>query len=305
MFSLFYLAKPVYGGWVSFTAHLSLKYSLPLFKMAKRTERHSRKFGYGVSYRNVSDPTANPILITAIDKNYYDKLTLFPDNTILVLHDPTELKPALLPHLRRFRLVTIRASVQTFLKEHHDLPSLFLPHPFYEYALPPAIPKTRSRSISRVDYDKHTEIILEANQLLIDPIRIHGAVNRQYLFVKKLTTFDEYYDGTFEKSFDELTSILGGTKYCIDMSVIKNDGGGSQYTFLEAMYQGAALILNRKWIDGHPTAFLENENCFAVNNGAELAALLRTQPETEDVVKAARKLLTPHLAVDWVKELRP
>ena len=29
------------------------------------------------------------------------------------------------------------------------------------------------------------------------------------------------------------------------MSTIKNDGGGSQYTFLEAIYQGCVLILHR------------------------------------------------------------
>ena len=32
------------------------------------------------------------LLITAIDKNYYDYLEYFPDGTYIVIHDPTEVK---------------------------------------------------------------------------------------------------------------------------------------------------------------------------------------------------------------------
>ena len=31
--NLLYLAKPVYGGWVTFTAHLSHKYNIPIYKI--------------------------------------------------------------------------------------------------------------------------------------------------------------------------------------------------------------------------------------------------------------------------------
>ena len=31
--NLLYLAKPVYGGWVTFTAHLSHKYNSPIYKI--------------------------------------------------------------------------------------------------------------------------------------------------------------------------------------------------------------------------------------------------------------------------------
>ena len=37
--NLFYLAKPMYGGWISFTSHLSLKYNYPLYRITKRTEK--------------------------------------------------------------------------------------------------------------------------------------------------------------------------------------------------------------------------------------------------------------------------
>ena len=35
----------------------------------------------------------------------------------------------------------------------------------------------------------------------------------------------------------------------VDLSQLPNDGGGTQYTFLEAIYNNSAIILNRKWIE--------------------------------------------------------
>ena len=37
--SLVYLAKPIYGGWVTFTVHLAKKYNYRLYKVSKRTEK--------------------------------------------------------------------------------------------------------------------------------------------------------------------------------------------------------------------------------------------------------------------------
>ena len=37
--SLVYLAKPIYGGWVTFTTHLVKKYKYRLYKVGKRTEK--------------------------------------------------------------------------------------------------------------------------------------------------------------------------------------------------------------------------------------------------------------------------
>ena len=42
---LLYLAKPIYGGWVTFTAHLSKKYSWPIYKITKKTEKTKRDYG--------------------------------------------------------------------------------------------------------------------------------------------------------------------------------------------------------------------------------------------------------------------
>jgi hypothetical protein len=36
------------------------------------------------------------------------------------------------------------------------------------------------------------------------------------------------------------------------MSTISGDGGGTQYTFLEAIDAGTALMLNEGWVTGRP-----------------------------------------------------
>ena len=179
------MAKPSYGGWVIFTVHLSKKFKYNLYKIGKRTEINKngtsrlRNFGYDVTYQNISPQDISKldnILITAIDKNYYDYLEYFPDNTTIVIHDPTEVKgkscQILINNLSRFKVVTIRETVKKYLKDTLDIDSIFLHHPFYEYPKT-EIPKTINVSISRLDFDKHTDIILKANNELEDERKIH------------------------------------------------------------------------------------------------------------------------------------
>ena len=140
------MAKPAYGGWVSFTVHLAKKYGCPLYKIGKRTEKlkngnlRTRKFGYGVEYINISIEDAKKldnVLITAIDKKYYEYLDSFPDNTGLVIHDPTEVKgkstAPVIENLPRFKIFTIRKTVEKYLQDKFNIYSEFLPHPFYKY----------------------------------------------------------------------------------------------------------------------------------------------------------------------------
>ena len=71
--NLIYMAKPIYGGWVTFTAHLCLKHNCNLFKIGKKTEKNKRKFGYNIEYQNTKD------------KHYWEYLDLFPYGTRIVV----------------------------------------------------------------------------------------------------------------------------------------------------------------------------------------------------------------------------
>lgn len=317
MYNLFYLGKPIYGGWISFTAHLALKHSLPIFKVGNRTEANERDYGYGTTYRNIatddiknfSSPNST-IVITAVDKNYYDILHHFPDNTFIIIHDPSEVtkktSPVLLEHLPRFRIITIRKSVQDYLKTRFGFHSEFIIHPFYPYPFHRDPHPSKAVSISRIDFDKHTDIILEANKRLPkrDAISIYGAANLQYVFFKlQGLHFHDYYKGKFDKTFEALNHILEDAKWVVDMSVIKHDGGGTQYSTMESIYQGCALIINKKWVEGFKTKFIDGVNCFIVGDGEELANLIKRDPNTKRVTEEARKLLEPHIRINWVKKL--
>jgi len=315
--SLVYLAKPTYGGWVTFTVHLAKKFNYPVYKVGKRTESRVRPYGYGVNYKNLSleDLIKLPnLLITAIDKHYWDILPHLPPTTRIVIHDPTELKvnkkklnPLIQgPHLlNTFKVYTIRETVQRYLLEKFSIKSEFKLHPFYQYPCDKDPYKCHAVTISRIDFDKNTDIILRANQLIEDSnkkIQIFGAENRLYVH-HKLGELDFYsfWKGKFGKDYPltyQEKDILKDTHYVVDMSTIKNDGGGSQYTFLEAIYQGCVLVLHRGWIS-QGSLFKEGVNCLAAETPEELAKVLNDTRDITNLIKESRKLLNPHLQVKW------
>ena len=324
--NLVYLAKPIYGGWVTFTAHLSKKYEYPIFKITKRTEGKKRKYGYDCEYQNmniVDILKLDNLLITAVDKHYWEYLKFFPKDTEIVIHDPTECKPAkeinpliqskdgIDPLLSLFQVRTIRESVQEYLIKTFDFNSDFRFHPFHEYQ--------RSDdgelglgyenvSISRIDFDKNTDIILNANQLIKDEtkrIYCFGAENRIYVHHKlKDLGIDQYWKGKFPKDFEpkyEGQSILKNAKYMIDMSIIKKDGGGTQYTFLEAIYQDCVLVLHNEWIS-KGGLFVSGVNCIGISNENELADFItKGLPETKrkGIVINSKKILEDHFKIQW------
>lgn len=298
---------------MTFTAHMALKYSTKtaLFELGQNTESFQRDFGYGVKYKNIAAadlPSKGRHLITAIDKTGYKYLDAFPDGTMIVIHDPTEVigtaKEELVRHLARFKIITIRKSVQTLLKDRFSLKSKFLVHPFYEFPFKKGDSPAGAVSISRIDYDKHTDVILQANKNLKDPVEIYGALNRMYAFRElKGLGMSKHYKGQMEKSFEALGEILEDAKYVVDLSYYKHDGGGSQYTFLEAIYTGCALILHSKWIEEHETVFVPGKNCFVVDGPDALVELLERDPPTRGILTAARRILEPHLTVDWPRAL--
>jgi len=316
--NLIYMAQPIYGGWVTMTAHLSLKYQYPLFKVGNRTEANERDYGYSVKYRNISKEDLKKmsnVLVTAIDKHYYQFLEYLPKSTSIIIHDPTEVKTSeknpnpLLKFLPKFKVFTIRDAVQEYLMKNFKLKSTFLKHPFYEYTIPKHKKGSRSVSISRIDFDKNTDIILKANKLIRDPknkILIYGAENRMYVFHKlQHLGFKKYYKGRFDKTFPpsiKNKDLLDSVKFVVDLSVIKNDGGGTQYTFLEAIYQDCTLILHKKWVNQKKSIFKHGVNCLAVETPEELAAIINkgfNSITINTINKNAKKLLKGHTSVTW------
>jgi hypothetical protein len=301
--ALFYLAKPTTGGWPTYTAHLAkgIGSNTTIFKIGKRNETFPRRFGRGLSYQNVTIEQAIaiaatfPSVITATDKHYqeYSHRLISETNCPAVVHDPTELK---LAHIETLGpTVVIRESML-----HHLPKARFIKHPYMRC---PDFGETDQKraggvAISRVDYDKRTHMIAEANQIGAN-ISIYGTENRLYTHHKlnnEIPEWREMYKGGFPTG-----DLWAGARLCrnhesmVDMSVISGDGGGTQYTFLEALDAGAGLILHDEW---KPSGLL-----------GEISTTVSTAEELKEAVNTAsspganaEKLLSEHDAVEIAKE---
>jgi hypothetical protein len=254
---LFYLAKPKYGGWPTYTAHLhrglrELGYNPIVVKVGNKTENKYRNFGRKINYRNVCiedlSELANkyPSIITAIDKTFYEPaMRLFEVGVPLVIHDPTELKAGIKESLPE-NIIVIRESMLNHLPM-----AQYFPHPYARRKNNPVKKNKQAVTTSRVDFDKHTEIICEANTLLIEPIDIYGFQNRMYAHFKldeQYPNWESAYRGQFDAE-DLYSGMRIAENYhnVVDLSQIKGDGGGTQYTFLEAANAGSNLILHAGW----------------------------------------------------------
>ena len=80
------------------------------------------------------------------------------------------------------------------------------------------------------------------------------------------------------------------------MSIIKGDGGGTQYTFLEAIHHEVVLILHNEWIE--KGNLLESGiNCIGVSNEYELSEFLMNDLSDEKysmILENSRKILNNH-----------
>ncbi len=81
------------------------------------------------------------------------------------------------------------------------------------------------------------------------------------------------------------------------MSIIKGDGGGTQYTFLEAIHQDCVLILHSDWINAGNT-FQAGVNCIAVSNAEELAQVIEkglSEEEFNSILTNSKQILGKHV----------
>lgn len=145
-------------------------------------------------------------------------------------------------------------------------------------------------------------MLLRANKKINkNPIKIYGLPDSDYVSSKlNKLNFNQYYYGLFDKSFWRVSNILSKSKFMVDLSEIPNDGGGIQYTFLEAIYNDCAIILNRKWIESvykKYRDFEEGYNCYAVSDERELIDLINNgvNIDIEKVVKNSTKLMHRHI----------
>lgn len=322
-----------WGGAVTFTVHLLKTLGInQVYRISQSPNRNGEvgNFGYGIVYKialpSLLERSKDPFVTDFF--NYDSVLPKMKRNDItVVIHDPTEIPKDDESFLEYWNIICIRKTLQFYLKEKYNVNSKFMYHPFWPYdtkyqneglehdnSVPEAGKHSMSVSISRIEYGKNIEVILEANKLLDAepqndknlPVRMYGPFNQQYVdnVLGGWEFFAKFYCGTFAKSFEGISKVLNGTKFVIDLSTMDNDGGGTQYTFLEAIHHRAALIINRKWIENLPREFCdfkEGYNCYAVSNAKELSELIKNSKniDTSKIVRNSEKLLHRHINSNW------
>ena len=297
--NLFYLANSRYGGWVTFTAHLKhgLGDGARIFRITKTDERKDRDFGYGVRYRNISHETAvrliGPKLIVAADKNLRGtQIELIKQGAWLVIHDPTELRN---PEFRD--IVDERRTIILGKKAKEYLPQAsYIPHPYKPVNSVNIVDDDWKKryshcvSVSRLDFDKNSHWLFEANRVLPEPRRIliRGAENRMYTRTKLMPKYPEYLQDSkrpkddrqvFPREFSWAVNFLSTARYMTDFSLISGDGGRTQYTFMEAWDAGTIVLLHSGWIlpddDMVNDVIGMRQNCISISNWETLASFLQ------------------------------
>lgn len=331
MINLLYLNDfPVCGEGV-FTAHLCRglegigeEYRLLKLKNVSRPETY-RNFGFGLKYRNVGMTQLRmmtkydePILIVAPGKRHSESIERLSGLGVrMVVHDSRELRHGWNP-TKLYRPVVIRDAMKKLV---HG--SVWLPHPYqrrYEEK-PQELAYSAKKgyvSVARVDYNKNTHLILAANRLLPASmkVRIVGRENRMYSYHVLRKKFPEW-SGSQGFSCDDLhegvVQCLPRVG-CVDMTIMPDgDGGGTQYTFFEAIDAGTVPIVHPTW-PRRGDEMRAGFNCMSpVDDDPEtIARLLRRLHEER---AATREVLLPNggdllrrhdaktVAALWLKEL--
>jgi hypothetical protein len=269
----------------------------------RKTSGRQGQFGYGISFTTATEsdmlqlPSSAPTVIIALEPPMYPlAIRMIQRGALLVVHDSTEAR-RLLRHgnLGQYPIIVVRRSVQKYFQRAY-----FVPHCYIrtEGNYLPWHERTKwAISLARIDFDKHTDIILEANDSLPHDLRVvlFGGENR--LYSKQLCDrwphLIKQGGGKKYTQHDPTTAVHTAAQYrfMVDMSAICGDGGGTQYTFLEAADAGCVLVINRKWVnysgplaldDDTPNEMVPGVNCLEVSNSLELRNLLLSCYQRKD-----------------------
>lgn len=323
MIYVLYATKVNIGGWATFTRHLVDSFQIEagedkvmLVKLGNRDENFARPFGpAGHVYYNVTleslllDLTKNKnnrLIIAALGKHYIAEAeALMAAGAKMVIHDTAESSV-------RMELGHKPWCIRKGLAELYN--GVFIRHPYVRSTAPkPAKRTKRILATSRVDFDKNTAMILDANRLGAK-IDIVGFENRLYTKFKIMPNYPEWIQspGTHPRSGEASTALLNGALAMVDLTDIKGDGGGTQYTFLEAWDAGAVPIIGEWWVrrkdDMIPDEAL-GANCIAIHDAKHLAAVaknIRRIGLPSDIAEAGERRLAryhaPKIIVPQVME---
>lgn len=205
-----------------------------------------------------------------------------------VIHDPRGLVKGILnaAYEGDAKLIFIRqAMLELFSKQFPNQTNcLFLRHPYIRAKQEiPYDTEHNAVAVSRIAREKNTQIICEANDLLPEEkeIAIFGAISdRIYSYFdldQKFPNWRRNYYREQQRNSVDTYSLSKHSKFVVDVSTFKGEGGGTQYTFLEAMDAGACLVLHKEWTM-YPGDMKQGYNCWTVDSATSLVDMVTQEP---------------------------
>lgn len=320
--ALFSLLMPTkFGGAMVYTAQLAQALRAQghtpfLFRVCARMSKGLKPYTNGELHQDIhlkgaiAVAESMPSLITYVApwEDYSEAaLALVAAGAHATLHDPADMAPAYVEALRArgTRVVAIRRTGEAKMREM-GLDATYIPHPYARVAptkvMVPPHERIQAVSVTRIDWRKYTHVICEANTLLEkhQRIQMHGALNRLYAHStldQKFPSWRDDYHGTYPPEEGAAVAINERASMSVDLTEISGggwDGGGTQYSFLEAWDAGAPLVVKRSWTRPNDSV-REGETALAVDSAAELADVVRRGYDFE-VVKGGWRELKHHTA---------
>lgn len=279
-----------------------------VYQITKRTDTTPRQFHEDIPYQRVTVKDACMIARTwrqsLILYAHYKHFKAETDALIavgagIVFHAVAELKHEDLleqcrTRYRRPAVIAIREKLAEGLQAA-GVAAEFVPHPYIPNGhRPQGVQRSRHAvNLARVDYAKHTEVIANANTLLEagKKIEIHGELNRMFAHHTLDPKFPGWRDN-WKGGFDlgKGLELAQDSKHVVDLTYWKNDGGGTQYTFLEAWDAGAQLVVHNRWLKTEGT--VNRDTAVGVTTAVELVDVLSEPVDARLLDNGAAQLET-------------
>lgn len=349
-------AKDTYGGgWKSFAIHLHWLLGIDNFTQVisvvpTTTRKTDKDFGYKVTLKAMDIDTLakkkNVMVVCCSGKQNHEHLKKLKGKYIVV-HDENEVKgkdnKIKQTLIKDMKVIVIRESFQQCLKEKYGIDSQFIHHPFYQFANPKHhnLPGNVSEykkisnkkrdtivSTARLANRKQSNIILDANKkyFALEGVNVRKPLIEMYGmdddrivadWKKKYgEVYDKSYQGTYDFQFIEHAKIYSEALAVVDLSCFDNEGGGTQYTFLEAIHMGCLLILHKRWFENKKgdkkfkSQFKHKVNCYVIETAEELMELcddIKTagavkKAKHQKMIEKAQEILPQHEnKSEWIK----
>lgn len=316
--SLFYAKKGLGGGTTTYTVHMQrvlrdagIDVHVYHFRADDSKPKKATNLGefedtpheYVTQKEAVDIVNSTPSLLLSQEHPQHlpkgvDLSVLMRKGMRVVVHDPEQFK---YHHLKdRSKIIDPIAIRPSMLK--HLPTATFIPHPYHrEFAGHQGgdlSTREAGACIARLTYAKRPKIILEANRRLPANLRLrfHGQENRMMTYFTAKGGYPEMTQGGYDLPFIWGVSarMIRSYAFMPDMTRFKYDGGGSQYTFMEAWDAGSVVIVHCDWlyVDGE---MKDGFNCLAVAGPKQLASLIRRAREDWEFHEEISANATRHL----------